>query len=68
MDGHDFTDSDSLPYVCMASLSLAAKFDCKETRVPKYRQVPLVQAKGLEWLFYMKGLDLSLAAQEIRKI
>ena len=42
MDGHDFTDSDSLPYVCMASLSLAAKFDCKETRVPKYRQVPLV--------------------------
>lgn len=39
MDGHDFTDSDSLPYVCMASLSLAAKFDCKETRVPKYSKL-----------------------------
>merc|ERR1712012_1099850 len=39
MDSHDFTDSDALPYVCMACLSLAAKFDCKETRVPKFSKL-----------------------------
>jgi len=45
MDGHDFPDIDSLPYLCMASLSLAAKFDCKETSVPKFSKLKTLLKK-----------------------
>jgi len=45
MDGHDFPDIDFLPYLCMASLSLAAKFDCKETRVPKFSKLKTLLKK-----------------------
>ena len=37
MDCHDIT-TQSLEFICLAALTLASKFDCKETTVPKYKK------------------------------
>lgn len=39
MDGHWINDSETVHFVCLACLSIAAKFDCKETQVPKFRKL-----------------------------
>lgn len=36
MDGHDISGKHCLHFVCLASISIAVKFDCKETRLPKF--------------------------------
>lgn len=39
MDGHWITDFETVHFICLACLSISAKFDCKETQVPKFRKL-----------------------------
>ena len=38
MDGHDIA-LESLHFICLAALSLAAKFDCNDSKVPKFSRL-----------------------------
>merc|ERR1712093_747433 len=59
MDGHDIKSH--LESVCMASLSLASKFDCKETHIPKFRHFKSVLPKPIRAVDFRRLEGLILA-------